>query len=195
MNRDCTQIQKSYSCKSILLLLIFLGLRLQTAKLAISLAIVLIRRQPRLRLSIMKQELNLTTKLYLTKLDLLQLVSCRIIHYSDGPYMLKLGSPLKEFLLGKENLETLYLACTGDDDAVPANAIQSHERMPAVNELVLSGPGSASNLRTHFTCHNGFLRICRTRKAGTWTRSSALITNPPTSTPKLHLMTERGQGS
>ncbi len=87
----------------------------------------------------MRQELDLTTKQYLTKLDPLQLVSCKIIQYSDGPDMLEFGSPLKEFLLGKENLEILHLACRGYDDAVPDDAIRSYERMPAVKELVLCG--------------------------------------------------------
>ena len=127
----------------------------------------------------------MTAKLYLTKLDPLQLVSCKIINYPYDPHLSKLGSELKEFLLGKENLETLHLTCTGYDDAIPNNGTQSHERMPAVKEMVSCRKGSASNPHSHFRCHNGCFYICGTTRASIWTSNRALIKTSRTSAPFL----------
>ena len=87
-----------------------------------------------MRLSIVNQELDMAAALLLSKLNPLQLVSCKIMDYSKGS---EGCSPVKKLLLGKENLETLHLACTARDHAIPENETQPNERMPAVKELVL----------------------------------------------------------
>ncbi len=74
--------------------------------------------------------------MHLSMLNPRQLVSCKILNYFERS---QTRSPLKQFLLGKENLETLHLNCTGIDVALTENKIQSSERMPAVKELVLRG--------------------------------------------------------
>ena len=72
--------------------------------------------------------------LHLSRLNPLHLVSCKIYNYCERSV---LRSALRQFLLGRNNLETLHLDCASPVVTVPDGAIRSHERMPALKELVL----------------------------------------------------------
>ena len=65
-----------------------------------------------------------------------QLNSCQIVNYSQPS---ELWSPVKHFLLGKENLAVLHLTCTGPGIVISDDTIHPYERMPAVKELILDG--------------------------------------------------------
>ena len=72
--------------------------------------------------------------LHLSRLNYLCLVSCKIYKYCERS---EIRSALIHFLLGKNNLETLHLDCASSEITIPDGAIRSHERMPALKELVL----------------------------------------------------------
>ena len=78
----------------------------------------------------------MATALHLSKLNPLQLVYCKILKYNERS---ETRSPLKQLLLGKENLKTLVLDCADQEVTVPDSRIKSSERMPAVKVLVLRG--------------------------------------------------------
>lgn len=80
----------------------------------------------------------MTSTQLLSAINPLQLVSCEILNYDSSSSSAD-RSPIQNFLLGKENLETLRLSCTGAGVAIPDVAIETHERMPAVKELLLDG--------------------------------------------------------
>ena len=104
-------------------------------------------------MSIVDLVLDTDTAQNLINLNPLQLVCCKILIYdkqwdnsdagdgTDIPDDASLApiSLLKQFLLGKENLETLHLHCTGPEVCIPENEIDSSERLPAVKELQLNG--------------------------------------------------------
>lgn len=89
-----------------------------------------------MRVSLTRQELDMTSALMLAIINPPQLASCKIINYSHSSEEL---SPIQQFLLKKENLEILHLTCTGPGVTVSDDAIHPNERMPAIKELLLDG--------------------------------------------------------
>ena len=90
-------------------------------------------------MSIVNLVLDTDTAPDLSNLNPLQLVCCKILIYDE---LWDNSSLLKPFLLGKKNLETLHLNCTGLEGleiCVPDDEIESSERLPAVKELHLRG--------------------------------------------------------
>ena len=72
--------------------------------------------------------------LHLSKLNPLCQVSCKIYKYCERS---ELGSVLRQFLLGKDNLATLHLDCASPEVTIPDGWLHSHECMLALKELVL----------------------------------------------------------